>query len=133
MSKLQFLELERQDAVALVRLNRPEVLNAINQAMWSELLNAFREVKEDADVKVCVITGAGRGFCSGADLKETAWHGESLEDSRKRINAHHQELARVMLSVPAPIIAAITMSRPVRRPPSVRRVIRSRRPFTAST
>jgi len=97
----------RQGATTTIRLNRPQVLNAINQAMWEELLTAFRHLGEDEDTSVCIVTGAGRSFCSGADLKETAWHGETLEQSRRRIDTHHQELARAILSLPMPVIAAI--------------------------
>ena len=78
------VEIERDGAIAVLRLNRPEVLNAIDQAMWTDLLDAFRAVAADPSVRVCLLTGNGRGFCSGADLKETAWHGETPRQSRAR-------------------------------------------------
>lgn len=97
----------RVGAITTITLNRPQVLNAIDQAMWEELLSVFHQLRQDEDTSVCIVTGAGRSFCSGADLKETAWHGESVEQSRQRIDSHHQELARTILAIPVPVIAAI--------------------------
>lgn len=62
------LLVERDDHVALVTLNRPDKLNAISGALHREILAACRELGEDDDARVVVFTGAGRGFCSGADL-----------------------------------------------------------------
>ncbi len=55
--------------VATVTLNRPAVLNAINPQMIEDLHDVLRRVKDDIAVRAVVIAGAGRGFCSGADLK----------------------------------------------------------------
>ena len=55
--------------VATITLNRPAVLNAINQQMIEELQATLDSVKDDTNVRAVVLTGAGRGFCSGADLK----------------------------------------------------------------
>ena len=60
---------EVDQAVATITLNRPAVLNAINQQMIEELQAALDAVKDDASVRAVVLTGCGRGFCSGADLK----------------------------------------------------------------
>lgn len=54
--------------VATVMLNRPERLNAINRAMMAEILEACRQIQDDDDTWVAIWTGAGRGFCSGADV-----------------------------------------------------------------
>ena len=101
------VEIEREDGIAVVRLNRPEVLNAIDQAMWDGLLGAFQELSHEASLRACVLIGNGRGFCSGADLKETVWHGETPEQSRVRIDTHQQQLAREIIGLPAPVIACI--------------------------
>ena len=101
------VEIERDGAIAVLRLNRPEVLNAIDQAMWTDLLDAFRAVAADPSVRVCLLTGNGRGFCSGADLKETAWHGETPRQSRARIDGCNQQIAREMIGLAVPVIACI--------------------------
>lgn len=62
------IRIEKEDGIAVLTLNRPERLNAVNSAMHSELTTVFNDVQADADVRVAVLTGAGRGFCSGGDF-----------------------------------------------------------------
>jgi 2-(1,2-epoxy-1,2-dihydrophenyl)acetyl-CoA isomerase len=62
------LEFERHGHVALATLNRPETLNALNPALRTDLLSLARDIQEDDEIRVLVLTGAGRGFCSGADM-----------------------------------------------------------------
>ncbi len=93
--------------IATIRLNRPEVLNALDQSMWAELVDAVRSLARNTDIRAAIITGTGRGFCVGADLKETAWRDESQDESRRRIERNQQQLAREMIAAPFPIIAAI--------------------------
>ncbi|KZD12352.1 enoyl-CoA hydratase/isomerase family protein [Oceanibaculum pacificum] len=62
---------ERKDHVAMVTLNRPEKLNALNKAMWIGVRDAFREISADDSVRCVLFTGAGeRAFCPGADISE---------------------------------------------------------------
>ena len=68
---------ERRDRVMVITLNRPEAMNAINGALSNGLLNAVRELDADDGLTAGVITGAGRGFCSGMDLKAFA-RGEDI-------------------------------------------------------
>jgi enoyl-CoA hydratase/carnithine racemase len=63
---------EKRDGVAVVTLNRPERLNAISIPMLDALGEALRDADRDRDVRAVVLTGAGRGFCSGLDLKDAA-------------------------------------------------------------
>lgn len=70
-SALQVLRLERQGAVAIVTLNRPERLNALNRELQDAVVAAMAEVREDDAIRAAVIVGAGRGFCSGADVRGT--------------------------------------------------------------
>jgi enoyl-CoA hydratase/carnithine racemase len=58
------------DSIATITLNRPERLNAISGGMLASFSDAFREADRDRDVRVIILTGAGRGFCAGLDLKE---------------------------------------------------------------
>ena len=101
------VEVEREGGIAVLRLNRPKVLNAIDQAMWTALLHALRAVADDATVRVCLLTGNGRGFCSGADVRETAWRDETSNESRVRIDGRNQQVARAMIGLPVPVIACI--------------------------
>ncbi len=61
---------EVKDGIAKITLNRPDVLNAINPQMTAELNAALKNAEDDSNVKIVVITGAGRAFCAGADIKE---------------------------------------------------------------
>jgi len=63
------ITLERRGHVAILTLNRPDRLNAINRAMMAEMPAAVAAVKADDEVRVLVVTGSGRGFCAGADLQ----------------------------------------------------------------
>ena len=68
--EFQTILLEKGDHIAKLTLNRPERLNALNEQMFEELNLALREVAEDADTRVLVLTGAGRAFCASADIKD---------------------------------------------------------------
>lgn len=59
------------NGVALLTLNRPDKLNSVSPTMWFELAKVMDEVKSNDDIRVLVLTGAGRGFCAGADVAET--------------------------------------------------------------
>ncbi|HEY8490758.1 MAG TPA: enoyl-CoA hydratase/isomerase family protein, partial [Dehalococcoidia bacterium] len=63
---------EMRGPVALITLNRPEKLNAIGWRMLDRFRRVVREVDADGDVRAVVLTGAGRGFCAGTDVKELA-------------------------------------------------------------
>jgi 2-(1,2-epoxy-1,2-dihydrophenyl)acetyl-CoA isomerase len=63
---------ERRDRVAIVTLNRPDRLNAINMTLRGEVERAVGAAREDDDIRALIITGAGRGFCAGADLQGPA-------------------------------------------------------------
>jgi enoyl-CoA hydratase/carnithine racemase len=72
MSQYADLLYEVQDNVATITLNRPDRLNAISVAMLDSFSRAVRDADVDRDVRVIIITGAGRGFCAGLDLKDLA-------------------------------------------------------------
>ncbi|MBW2244393.1 MAG: enoyl-CoA hydratase/isomerase family protein [Deltaproteobacteria bacterium] len=63
-----------QDGIATITLNRPDKLNAYTTEMGEEVVDAFRKVKDDADVRALILTGAGRGFCAGVDLEHLKAH-----------------------------------------------------------
>lgn len=79
MSDYETIILERRDRVALITLNRPEALNALNLAMMNELVTLAGELDADESVGAIVITGSPRAFAAGADIKEMA--GNSYMDA----------------------------------------------------
>jgi 2-(1,2-epoxy-1,2-dihydrophenyl)acetyl-CoA isomerase len=81
----QTLTLERAHHVATLTLNRPEAFNALNLPLGRELFAASLELDEDPEVRCIVITGSGRAFCAGGDVK-------NFVDSLDRIGAHIKEL-----------------------------------------
>ena len=68
MTNYQHLRIEIADQIATVTLDRPEKLNALSRGLHDEMVQAANQLRADDDVRVLIITGAGRGFCSGADL-----------------------------------------------------------------
>src|SRR5438874_8277898 len=64
---------EKKNSIAYVSVNRPKVLNALNMATMEELRRAFHSIKQDAEVRVVILTGAGeKAFIAGADISELA-------------------------------------------------------------
>ena len=61
---------ETHEGIATVTLNRPDAMNALSTALRNELADAFRSLEANDDVAVVILTGAGRAFCAGLDLKE---------------------------------------------------------------
>ena len=82
------LIVERRDLVAVVTLNRPEVRNAFDDVLISNLTNVLRDLEEDETVRVVVLAGAGKAFCAGADLNRLKrMAGYSYDDNLKDANA----------------------------------------------
>ncbi len=97
--------LYRKDhGVATIKLNRPEVLNAMNKQLWLDLQAALEDARQDPEVKALIISGEGRAFSTGADLKESKTR--SLEDYRDYL-VELQEASRKIIRFEKPTIAAI--------------------------
>src|SRR3972149_1745411 len=103
------LILEKDGQIAVLTLNRPDKMNAISAEMRENLPPALKEVQEDDNVRVLIITGAGRGFCSGADVAVQAARaaGQQAETSRKTILQLVGSLILGFEKINKPIIAAI--------------------------
>jgi enoyl-CoA hydratase/carnithine racemase len=69
------LEIERQDGIMVLRMNRPERLNALNVELRSALADAWTEFRESNELEVAIFTGTGRAFCAGEDMKESVERG----------------------------------------------------------
>lgn len=95
------------DRVAVITLNRPEVRNAMNHELSRALLEALQRVREEADIRAAVITGAGRTFCAGADLKERARSGRAADASVASIIEASRTASLARMGVEKPLIAAI--------------------------
>jgi 2-(1,2-epoxy-1,2-dihydrophenyl)acetyl-CoA isomerase len=93
------------DGVMTLTLNRPEVLNAITPALLDEVTDALREAASGRAVRAVIITGAGRGFCSGQDLRATA--GEGGLDVGAILRDHYTPAIRAIRSMDQPVIAAV--------------------------
>jgi 2-(1,2-epoxy-1,2-dihydrophenyl)acetyl-CoA isomerase len=92
--------------VLTLTLNRPESYNACNEQLTTDLQAALREAEKDPAVRAIVLTGAGKAFCSGQDLKDAPSGGgkRSLSDSLER---RYNPIVRKLTTLPKPIIAAI--------------------------
>jgi enoyl-CoA hydratase len=95
---------EKRDAVAIIKLNRPKVLNAMNKQLWLDMQTAMDDVRTDPAIRVLIITGEGRAFSTGADLKESKTR--SIEAYRDYL-VELQEASRRLIRFEKPTIAAI--------------------------
>ncbi|MFC8365301.1 enoyl-CoA hydratase/isomerase family protein [Streptomyces griseorubiginosus] len=94
--------------VAYLTLNRPEALNALTPAQRDRLIQLFGEASADPDVRAVVLTGTGRGFCAGADLRGGAGAGERVAgDVARMIREGAQRLVAAVLDCEKPVIAAV--------------------------
>ena len=101
---------EVEDSILTITLNRPEALNAFNNEMLFELIDACDKADADDDVKAIIITGAGRGFCAGADLSGggNAFDYDSREDKENGLSRDGGgRLTLRLYELNKPIIAAI--------------------------
>jgi 2-(1,2-epoxy-1,2-dihydrophenyl)acetyl-CoA isomerase len=92
-----------ENGVVQVALNRPEKKNAINGAMWDELLAVLREVTASAEDRVLVLTGAGDAFCSGADLGDGDGSGRHQLDQMRHFNS----IGLALHACPKPTLARV--------------------------
>jgi len=94
------------DNIGTITLNRPDSYNAFNEELTTELQDALKQAESDASVRCVVLTGAGKAFCSGQDLKDAPTGGgkRSLADSLKR---RYNPTIRRIRNMPKPVIASL--------------------------
>lgn len=92
---------ERRDRVAVLTLNRPEKMNALLATMVDQLRESLEEAAADERVRAAVITGAGRGFCAGADLEFAD------PDVRRLLREHYAPLIKTIGGIELPVVTAI--------------------------
>lgn len=98
------IEYQTDNAIATIALNRPKVLNAMNKQLWLDLKAALVDAAQDDGIKVVIITGTGRAFSTGADLKESKTR--TIDEYREYLS-ELQETSRYILYYEKPTIAAI--------------------------
>lgn len=107
----EFVAVTHVNGIATITLNRPELRNAINDQMRAELIAAFEDVGADKSVRGIILTGAGKGFCSGGDIagmraRLDAPAGEVAFNGWKRQQSTHKGVAAIH-HIPKPVIAAV--------------------------
>lgn len=105
MGTYSFLLYSNESGVATITLNRPEVYNALNDEITFELQDAIKVAGRDESVRVLVLTGEGKAFCAGQDLKASAAAGKRsfMESLHKRYNP----IIRAMRNMPKPILCRL--------------------------
>ena len=101
---MSFVKLEKQDHIAIVTINRPEALNALNSQVLSDLDAALDQVESDSEIYVVILTGAGRSFVAGADIGEMV-HFSAIDG--KRFGVHGGQVFLKLENLSKPVIAAI--------------------------
>ncbi|UGS24953.1 enoyl-CoA hydratase/isomerase family protein [Flavobacterium channae] len=104
--KMENILIEKQDAIAIITINRPTKLNALNKATIQELHEGFKSLNEDKSVKVIVVTGSGeKAFVAGADISEFAHF--SVEEGGKLAAQGQALLFDFVQNLDTPVIAAV--------------------------
>lgn len=102
---MSFIDLKRQDGVAIVRLDRPEKLNSLTDEMILTLSDLFRDFASDSSLRAVILTGTGeKAFCVGTDISELA---EGDETEAGNISHRGQALCDLIEQCPVPVIAAL--------------------------
>jgi len=99
--------LEKKEGIATITLNRPAKLNAATPLMYEELSDVYKALDEDNETKVVVITGAGRAFCAGADVRETLLQARIERHEKEGVGdvIHHGRFS--LADIRKPVIASI--------------------------
>jgi enoyl-CoA hydratase/carnithine racemase len=105
MPEYEFITIENQGGVRVIRLNRPERFNAMVPDMGQEYATALLAADQDPDIRVVVVTGNGKGFCSGADLAVLAEGPEALDSFV--VDQQVDRLPTVALSLSIPVVMAV--------------------------
>ncbi|QYC44863.1 1,2-epoxyphenylacetyl-CoA isomerase [Nonomuraea coxensis DSM 45129] len=95
------------DAVATITLDRPDAMNSLTTELKRALLDALRRAADDRAIRAVLLTGAGRAFCAGQDLRE---HADNLEAGRgldDTVRLHYNPVVELLTTMPKPVVAAV--------------------------
>ncbi|GIX46318.1 MAG: enoyl-CoA hydratase [Candidatus Tectimicrobiota bacterium] len=101
------IQLEVRDAIATITLNRPEAFNALDLQLAREFHHAVVTCSEDDSVRVVVITGSGRAFCAGGDVKDFCKHIDAIGAHVKLLTAEMHAAVSRLVRMPKPTISAV--------------------------
>ena len=107
MASHETIDLTTDGPSARILLNRPDALNAWNEQFGNDLLDAVTTVAGDDSIRAVLITGAGRGFSSGADLKEQRGGDDGVPDLSARLRDVYHPIITGLREMPKPVIAAV--------------------------
>ena len=99
--------LVRDNGLATLTLNAPEKLNAVSRKMIAEIKTCWEELAADSSVRAVLLTGAGRGFCAGADLADPDREASATADSGAALDKYFNPVIRLMRSIPKPVVSAV--------------------------
>ena len=99
------ITLAKAEGLATLTLNQPDKLNAVSRKMIAEIKLAWEDIAADSAVRAILLTGAGRGFCAGADLSDPDRAHDA--DSGAALDKFFNPVIRTMRSIPKPIVAAV--------------------------
>jgi 2-(1,2-epoxy-1,2-dihydrophenyl)acetyl-CoA isomerase len=105
MTAYQFLKYSVEQGVATITLNRPDVYNALNDEITYELQDALKAVSKDDQVRVVVLTGEGKAFCSGQDLKAAS--GDQKRSFLQSLHKRYNPIISAMRALPKPIVGRV--------------------------
>lgn len=102
------IQFEQKNGVATLTLNRPDNLNSFNTEMHGEVRQVMKQVKQDAGIRVLLLTGAGRGFCAGQDLSDrSVAPGDEAPNLGESIEKNYNPLIRSIVELDKPVICAV--------------------------
>jgi len=101
------ITIAHEQGLATLTLNAPDKLNAVSRKMIAELKDCWENLAADASVRAVLLTGAGRGFCAGADLSDPDRDRSESADSGAALDKFFNLVIRLMRSVPKPVVAAV--------------------------
>ncbi|NUO97908.1 MAG: enoyl-CoA hydratase [Nonomuraea sp.] len=95
------------DAVATLTLDRPDAMNSLTADVKAALLEALRRAAADAEVRAVLLTGSGRAFCAGQDLREHAANLEAGRGLAGTVREHYNPIVELIATMPKPVVAAV--------------------------